>query len=427
MSAVLSALLLSIALNAAASGAADCGPLDPAAAASLTWEAAVVRAGRCHPDVAAGRAALEGARADREAAGQSPNPQLTLGAGSINPGTGGLGSGSLWRKTFDHQLRVDQVVERGDKRHLRDVAGAARVQAARADLDELRRQAAATAARAFVDLRAADSRVELLRQTATLTEQSRQAVERRVRAGDAAPLELSRLSLEALRAQSDLQQAQADLKTQQIALAQLLGVVGQAGQLAPVSTPLPDTAPDTDVSQRPDVIAASARVSAARQALALAQAQRTRDLSVGVQLDRYPASSTNPSGSGNTISFSVSVPLFVAHAYEGEIGRAQADLVAAEAAEQRVRDAARADAERAQAQWRAADARDRQLSQQLMPAARAVADGAEFAYVRGATGLLDLLEARRALRAAALEAIQARAERDKALGDLLLLGRAPTE
>jgi len=46
--------------------------------------------------------------------------------------------------------------------------------------------------------------------------------------------------------------------------------------------------------------------------------------------------------------------------------------------------------------------------------ARAVAERSEYAYSRGATGVLELLDARRTLKAAELDAMQARADAAKA-------------
>jgi cobalt-zinc-cadmium efflux system outer membrane protein len=162
--------------------------------------------------------------------------------------------------------------------------------------------------------------------------------------------------------------------------------------------------------QIPSVVAAQARLQAAERARELARAQTTRDVSVGVQLDRYPVTPTNTSGTGNTVSLFASVPLLVNHAYQGEIARAEADVDTAAEALRRVRVEAADEATRAQAQWQGALARRRLVMEELLPAAERVAAGAELAFNRGASGVLEVLDARRALRAAQIERINAEAE-----------------
>ena len=141
-------------------------------------------------------------------------------------------------------------------------------------------------------------------------------------------------------------------------------------------------------------------------------------MSVGVGFNRFPASSTNTTGSGNTVSLSVTIPLFLRHSYEGELARADADIGVAEDALRRTQLAAQTDASRALRQWQIA--RDRLLlaSNTIYPAAEKVAAGAELAYRRGASTVLDALEARRALRSARIERISAQAEFAKADAEL---------
>jgi cobalt-zinc-cadmium efflux system outer membrane protein len=407
-------LLLAVPLGAAQA----CPPLSPDDARALTLEAALQRVAECHPDVRAAARALEAAGADAVTAGQRPNPQLTVGAGGINPAAGGVGSGSLWNKTFDHQLRIDQLIERGGKAERRMAAAEAARDAARADLADARRQARTAVARSYYELAAALARQAELRSSVALNEESRQAMERRVRAGDAAPLDATRFGLDALRVRADLAQSEAEVRGLRLQLATAIGAQSAAADLVPAGPLLAPEPTLHPIDGRPDIVAAQARVRAAEQARDLALAQRTRDVSVGVQLDRYPASASNGSGTGNTVSLSVSVPLFVRHANEGEIARAEADLRTAQEALRRVQLAAEDDLARARAQWEAASERHRLLAEQLVPEAERVAAGAELAYRRGASSVLEVLDARRGLRAAHIDRINAEAERAKAAADL---------
>ena len=145
----------------------------------------------------------------------------------------------------------------------------------------------------------------------------------------------------------------------------------------------------------------------------------TRDISVGLQLDRWPVSQTNTSGTGNTVSVSVSIPLFIHHAYEGEAARAEADVGNAEEALRRVE-------RRRRANWRRRACplgrclRHGALSPQtssLRPPSGS-RQSAELAYRRGAISLLEVLDARRSLRAARIERINAEADAAKAAAEL---------
>ena len=428
-----------------------CPPLAEGQWRALDLDQALARVADCHPDVRTAAAALAGALADTRTAAQRPNPQLTLAAGNL--GSGGIGAGNLWAKTFDHQLRLDQLVERGGKPALRTAAAQALHQAAQADLAEATRQARLGLARNWIDARAALLRRDELAAAVALNAEAARALARRVKAGDAAPLDATRFALDDARAQADWRQAQADARSFGLQLTLTLGgtvsdadalslalsVPESKGQVSAESSDSVGAAPPAisaisanadpaasqatesalaTVERRPDLVAARARVSAAEFTRDLAHSLATRDVSVGLQFDRYPSSAANPAGTGNTVTLSVSLPLFVRHAYQGEAARAQADLSAAQAAERRLQSAARSDLARAQAQADAAQARLSGVTAQLLPAAERVAAGAELAYQRGASSALDLLDARRSLRAVRVERINAQADAAKAAAEV---------
>ena len=403
-----------------------CADLPASVAATLSLDQALARVADCHPEVRAAQAALGAAAADVQVAGQAPNPQLTLGAGSIG---NSLGAGPLWRKTFDHSARLDQLIERGNKPALRRAAAEAARLAAVADLAETRRRAASAVAHAHQDLWAAQGRQLQLQAAAALNTESLRLLERRVKAGDAPALDATRFRLDDARLQADLRQAEADGQDLQRQLALLIGAAPVARQLQAQTVVLaPDLAAQLPAQleaaqaaaaaeRRPDVLAALARLRAAEQLRDLAAAGRTRDINVGVQLDRWPTSPANGSGTGNTVSLSVSVPLFIRHANEGELARAEADLSIAQDMLRRIRDTAAAELARAAAQTRNAADRRRLVVEQLEPAAEKVAAGAELAYQRGASSALDVLDARRSLRAVRIERVTADADLAKALAD----------
>lgn len=372
-------------------------------------------------DIAVARRALEQAQADVKVAGQPPNPQFTWSTAAINPRLG-IGAGPPRDKTIDNVASIQQLIERGNKLGLR-VDAAKRLEAAAGqDLSDTGRQQVLALRSAYYDLLAAQDKVVTAQDTAALFGKTIDAAQQRQRAGDLAGSDVARIRVDALRAQNDARAAEADLARARIALAYLIGVdnQGQASSLRAV-TPWPPSdlleAANIEelVNRRPDVRAAQARVDAADKARELAQAQRTRDVTVGVQAEHYPSSDSNPQGSGNSFGFSVSIPLFLRHNNEGTIARAQADWYAARDALEKVKAVAAGEVMRARNDLDSSRERLLRFEGELLPAAQKSADAAEFAFKNGALGVMDLLDSRRTLKAVLIDAASARADHAKAL------------
>lgn len=371
-------------------------------------------------ELQAARRALETSRANTTMAGARPNPTLSVGVGSINPQLG-IGGGAYRDKTVDTSVRLDQVLERGDRRELR-IATAKNLESASAeDLSDTLRQQRLALHGAYYDLRYAQDRSEIVRETATLFKGTLDAAELRLKAGDIAAADVARIRVDALRALNDARAAEADVRRAQLALAYLIGAEADTVRLraadawpAGTGAAAPAVAEDA-IDRRPDVRAARNRVDAAVAARELARSLRTRDVSVGVQYDHYPASAGNALGGGNSYGVFMSVPLFARYHFEGEIERAEVDYSAAQEGLERVRAMARGELERALSDLRAAAERVGRYEDSLLAEAKRSADAAEFAYKNGAIGVMDLLDSRRVLGAIRVDAVAARNEYAKAL------------
>lgn len=358
--------------------------------------------------------AVAGAAADLRAAGQIPNPDLSFNAASISASEG-YGSGHLKDKRMDSILRIEQLIERGGKRDLRIRGAESRLTAANFDREDVGRVQLSDLRRAYYDLLLSQDKLRLAQESAELYARSLSAAGKRQKAGDIAPVDVSRLAIDKARAENDARQAQSDLEQARQQLAYLIGREDAAGDLQAVD-PWPQprqldlTTPKLD--QRPDLKARSERLAAAEADRDLAKALKSRDVSVGVQLEHNLQNApTNSAGIG------VSIPLFLWHAHEGEIQRAESDLDAARAQFDQQR--AMAVGQVAQARSALLAARDRlvRLENGLLADAERVAQAAEFAYGKGAMGLMDLLDARRTLRQVQIEAASARADYAKAWSD----------
>lgn len=370
-------------------------------------------------DVRLGALAVQSAEAAALTAAASPNPTLTVQTFNINPSVG-IGSGGLRDKTVDSTVRIDQVIERGDKRALRINNANALETAARHDVRDTARQTRVSVSQAYYDVLAAEEKRVITMEMSSLFANSVAAAEKRQRAGDLAKADVARLQVDALRAQNDEVQSQADLQKARLVLALLLGDplratrlrLGDTWPLATFDGPEPSI---LLADRRADVQAAQARFRAAQAQHRLALALRTRDVSVGLQAEHFPTSVTNTQGSGNSYGIALQIPLFLRNQFDGEIRSAQVAIATAEENLAKVRDQARNDLLTSWQAARAAALRTQRFETELITAAKKSADAAEFAFSHGAIGVMDVLDARRTYRAARLDALAARTDFAKSL------------
>ena len=373
--------------------------------------ASTLAAARENLDVGLARGAVQAARADVATADHVPAPVLTVKASQIDL-QNGVGGGNLLRdKRVDKSLGVDWLWERGGKRELRTRQARSSAEAAQADLEELQVVQQLAAASAFYDLLAVQERIAQVEAISRSAEQLSATATRRVRAGDLPEQEAMRTGIEAQRAGADLQSALAERQRAQAALALLTGLAPPLS--AEGGWPQPDSpAPVPVPSARADVRAAQHRLDAAQAALDSALALRKSDVTLGSSIDHYPGTSNR------LLEVRLQVPLngvLGSYGFNGEIGRARAQLAQAQdqlAKTQRVADA---DSQRLQNDLQALAARARTYQRGIVPQARQVAAMAELAYSKGAMSLTDLIDARRTLRNVLLEDIATRADHGRAL------------
>ena len=358
------------------------------------------------------RTAVSGAEADVRTASQLPNPQLSLNLSQISPSTG-YGAGPWKDKKMDNVLRLDQLIERGSKRELRVKGADARLDASRRDLDDTGRLQLLALQQTYYDLRLAQEKLRLASESAAVYDKGLETGRLRLKAGDISQVDLARLDIDKSRADNEARQTQADLEQSQVALAYLIGAESDAAQLVAGDDWPPLDSRQLkrgDLEQRPDVEAARLRMVAAEAARDLARAQKTRDVTVGLQYEHNMQNEPTDS-----FGFGVSVPLFIWHEYEGDIARAESDLATARLLYQRTLSQAVGSADQAASALRSAEDRRRRLESGFLADAERVAKAAELAYSKGGMSLIDLLDARRTLRQVQLEAATARADHAKAL------------
>ncbi len=367
-------------------------------------------------DIQAARLAFESTEAGVLVANARINPNLSVQNTGISF-RNGIGSGRLTEKIVDTTIRLDQVVERGGKRQLRSDAAEKLARAAEQDVADALRAQRLALRQAYFDLKLAQEKLAVARDFTGLSEKSLHATELRLKVGDISVSDAARLRVDAMRAQNDLRSAKADLVRAQFVLASLIAAEDAATGLEasdawPQGTVFEQSQRsqrDDEIDSRPDVRAAALRVAAAEANSKLALALKSRDITVGVQYEHFPENG------GNTWGVGISIPLFVAYGYEGEIRRAENDWHAARDALQKARALAGAETARTRSDIEAANERIERFRGSLLTEAKRAADAAEFAFQKGAVGVLELLDARRTFKSIQLEAANAEADFAKAL------------
>jgi cobalt-zinc-cadmium efflux system outer membrane protein len=297
-------------------------PLELAAAERLLLDA--------NPTILQARAALAGARAGIDIAGARPNPQLTVGATSTDPGRNG--SGSLL-ETGHRQHRAPRPARRARQQARSAPQGRRRsnLSATGADLDNTVRLARIDLANAWLDLRAAREIRRIADENAALARRAADAAELRGKAGDLAGVDVARFAADAARVANDAVQAELDLARARIALALLLGnrVAPAACRPATTGRAPPNPPPPAPKPSGPTSLAARRRVEQAeRPARTGPRPAHPR------RLRRRPVR-TRPGQRQQRLlhhlyGLSVSVPLMFGNDYRGDIARSEADYTAAE-------------------------------------------------------------------------------------------------
>jgi cobalt-zinc-cadmium efflux system outer membrane protein len=374
-----------------------------------------LQAARDNLDVSLARHAVAGAQADIASANRSPFPTLTAKLGQMDM-QNGIGDGNFFsEKRVDKSIGLDWTWERGNKRELRTLGAQRNAAAAQADLEDIRTQQQLATHAGYFDLLAAQERliqVSLIERSAT---QLAASAQKRYLAGDLAAQDAARTEIEAQRAASDVQLAELDRQRAALTLWQFIALPTPPEKLqAQADWPALNLAltPMNDISAlidaRADVRAAQARVLAAQALLDGSSAQKTSDITWGASYDHFPGTSTA------LVELRMQMPLQWGYSYQGEIGRASAQLAQAQDALEKIRRQARAELQRIQQEALSTAQRAQTYETNILPRARKVAEGAELAYAKGALSLTDLLDARRTLRATLLDALAARTEFAKA-------------
>lgn len=401
-------LTLVLAPTAWAASGASC---DMALENPVRWEKALDRLIDCNLDVQLAAQQLELSKADLLIAGQHPNPTASFSATSINSQRPIQPKGQDMQ--VDWQARIDQLIELGGKHELRKAAAERGVLASRWQSADALRTALLALSYTWIDLWSAQEKERLLEASLVDFRRIQELSEIRYRSGDISRAELSRITIDLQRIVNEREQARIERARAQQQLAFLLAIpkderdLGLASPWPAIQGEFPAADP---IMVRPEIAAADALLEKAKVGRELARSLQTRDVSVGLSIDRYPA----PTGDGTTYGMYASVPLFAWHRHEGEIARAEAEYTNALVIRRRLETQAFTEQSRVLQDRSVSLVRWKSLRENALPLGEAVASGTTLAHQQRAIGVLDLLDAMRTYRQLQIDTLNSRVDFEKA-------------
>ena len=367
------------------------------------------------PAIAAARARVIRAEGEAIAARRFPDPELGLGLGRARPDGAGLAG-------REFSFGFIQVVPLPWARDKRVRAANAIVVATQADVGVVIADVVAEARRIYYEAAVDQREAAALEAAAGDAETLRQVMQRRTEVGEASGADRLRTDVEALRARAEAVAARARADANRAALSAFLqgaippDFVPADGDVAHLP-PIEEAGVEARLQQHPLYAAATARLNAARAALAAERASRVPSLFAAVSRD----SELDKRATSASLGFVV--PLWNRNA--GAIRVAEGGLAEAEAEAARMLTDLRVQAAQLVRGDRAA--REQALTYQgaILPAATRALSIVRFSLEQGEANLLAWFEARRsyleilrAANAAQRDALLRRAELQRVLGGL---------
>lgn len=386
----------------------------------LTLEQAVAEAMDRNQALLAEKSNIEIARARQITAGLRPNPVVTASTQTLNLfGAPYSPDSPLGPNQFT--LHTDLTLETAGKRQRRIGLAGEDLALSEAAFRESLRQLISEIRSSYVDVQLARESLALARQTLESFQKLVSINEARLNAGDLAEVELERSRVALLQVSAAEQQARLRLEEAKARLRLGLGRKEDSGDFdveeafrdgpAPAD---PSEALARALRQRPDLQAQRISVARAEADFRLQRANARPDYTVGAEVSRQWVAGI----AGNSMGFSVSVPLPVFNRNQGEIARAERETEQARrrlaAAELAVRTGVATAYQRCLSHGELV----RRIEADMLARARRVLATTRYSYERGEASLVELLDAQRAFNEAMQTYNEARANYARSLLEL---------
>jgi cobalt-zinc-cadmium efflux system outer membrane protein len=301
---------------------------------------------------------------------------------------------------------IGYLFERGRKRQHRLQAARDQTAVTTAQVSDAERTLTFNVAQQFVSVLLAESTLRFALQDLKSFEQSVDIAQTQYKSGYISEGDYLKIKLQLLQFQTDVSSARLARVQALVALRELLGydavpanydVVGDLSY-EPVRARLEDLQSKALV-QRPDYRAATLGVTAAQSQIGLAKANAKQDVNASVDYTH--------NADQNSASFFVNFGLPVFNRNQGEIARTSYALTQAQETQLSASDTVLGDVSDAYEALRSSEEVVQLYTSGYLKQAQDSRDISEYAYKRGATGLLDFLDAERSNRAIQLAYRQA--------------------
>jgi cobalt-zinc-cadmium efflux system outer membrane protein len=346
-------------------------------AAGVTLAAAIAAALRHNPDVLIAQAATDSAAAERRIAGALPNPTLS----------------AIPNSPFQYAASIPLDVT--PSRFYRTRAARLGFQATEFDRGDVVRQIKLAVARTFFDLLLSQQKRELAVARHDAVRQLLSADSVRFRSGEIPFHNLARSEVEMARADADLARAEVEVQSGRVALQGLMGVPHPDTAVAPIGSldyrrldPSTDALVAAALAHRPDVSAGQQRLDQSRVAKRNASA-----LWIPTPVLSYVRQYAAPFDNGHYFALGLSFDLPGLDLFGGQRARAAAGVEAAQLATRRVEIQVEREVTAALADFRIQRALVERYQAGLLTRVDESTDAVRYAYSRGASSLLDVLDA----------------------------------
>ena len=372
----------------------------------ITLDEAIQFALQHNHNLLAARTTIQQSQAEEVTANLRPNPTL-FGDWEYLP----FFSPSSFNSQYLHDsteadVGLGYLIERGKKRQQRLQAAKDITAQTRSLVADNERGLTFNVASLFVNVQLAESTLELAEQDLKSFQQTVDLGEVRYKAGAISEDDYSKIKLQLLQFETDLQQAQFARVQTLTDLRQLLGYesvspdydVAGPFDYQPLKGNLDDFQMKA-LQNRPDLRAAQQGVTAARSQYELQRAISKQDVTVSANYSHVSGINTA------TVSGSVSLPIFDRN--QGEIARTRFAITQAQEQEKATNGQALTDVRDAFEGLRTNDKVVTLYRSGYLDVAQKDRDISQYAYQRGAASLVDFLDAERSYRATQLAYRQA--------------------
>jgi cobalt-zinc-cadmium efflux system outer membrane protein len=357
-------------------------------------------------DLIAAQYNIDQSRAEAVIASAIPNPTLGIQLGELSskPNRGSSATGCNHNPGVScgaaEYFSFSQLIEVAGKRGLRMQSSGFATQAAESDFRDAVRIFSNMVRDAYYELLQMQKNRWLAQEIVDHYRDISKANSLRLKNGDISESDFLRVKMEAMRALSDLDNAQTAVEQAQANLAVILrwpdkSLQFEAKELWPEVRDIGQSLPKEELiskalQQRPDLEADKQRAAQAKKELELARRLNYPDVTVTAGYARDPSNNAL-----NSAFVGVSVPLPLFYQHQGESDKAAVNLNQSMLAAEQTELGIRNDVVSALAAWNSADKIVQRFKDGLLDDARTVRDSSELAYSKGATSVLDFIEAQR--------------------------------